>query len=248
MSESLRKALSILDALRDSDTDLSARDLTEVVGLPKSTAQRLLQVLEESQMAVQDPVTKKYRLGPHTLALGTAYRDRLDLRNVALPEMRRLRDDTGETIGLSVAIRLERMFIEEVQSQSELRIHSELGKPYPLWMGAPGRVLLSGLPEAELEWVLEQAGDRAWGLSDPPTREGFLERLEQVRRRGHEFARDETVQAVSALAVPVRDASGTVIAALSVSGPTGRMDTDTMNRLVPVTERAAAAVSRAMGH
>lgn len=248
MSESLKKALLILDALRDSEMDLSARDLTGVIGLPKSTTQRLLQVLEESQMAAQDPLTKKYRLGPHTLALGTAYRERLDLRNVALPKMRRLRDDTGETIGLSIAVRLQRMFIEEVQSQSELRIHSELGRPYPIWMGAPGRVLLSGLPNGDLQWVLDQAGERAWRVADPPTREGLLERLEQIRRTGHDFARNETLQAVSALAVPIHDASGAVIAALSVSGPTDRMNGSTMDRLVPLAGRAATSISQAMGH
>lgn len=247
MSESLRKALLILDALRDSATDLSARELAAQLGVPKSTAQRLLQTLEEGQMAVQDPISKKYRLGPHTLTLGMAYRDRLDLRNVALPHMRWLRDATDETIGLSVAIGTTRMFVEEVQSQSELRAHSELGQPYPLWTGAPGRVLLADLPDPDLAAVLDQADEQAWSPVDPLTREGLVKELTQIRHRGHARASDETINGISAIAAPVREASGAVAGALSVSGPTARMSSATMDEIVPSALDAAAAITRALG-
>lgn len=247
MSESLRKALLILDVLRDSDVDLSARDLAGRIGLPKSTAQRLLQALEQAQMAVQDPVTRKYRLGPHTLTLGMAYRDRLDLRNVALPHMRRLRDATQETVGLSVAIGDTRMFVEEVQSPSELRAHTELGQPYPIWTGAPGRILLAGMPEHELARVLDQASERAWRSIDPPTREGLVKALDLIRERGHDRARDETIPGISAIAVAVRDATGRVVAALSVSGPTARMTPEVMDGMLPHALDAASAISHLLG-
>lgn len=247
MSESLRKALLILDALRDSEVDLSARDLAARLDLPKSTAQRLLQTLEQSRMATQDPATRKYGLGPHTLTLGMAYRDRLDLRNVALPHMRRLRDKVQETVGLSVPVGAARMFIEEVQSQSELRAHSELGQPYPLWMGAPGRVLLADLPDDERCRILHDADESAWRVVAPATREGFLDILAVIRDRGHDRACDETIAGISAVAVPVRDATGRVSAALSVSGPSARMSPATMDSVLPDVLQAADAISRALG-
>ncbi|MBO0877129.1 MAG: IclR family transcriptional regulator [Pseudonocardia sp.] len=247
MSESLRKALLILDVLRDSEAGLSARDLAARLDLPKSTAQRLLQTLEQSRMAAQDPVTRKYGLGPHTLTLGMAYRDRLDLRNVALPHMRRLRDTVEETVGLSVAVGATRMFIEEVQSQSELRARSELGQPYPLWMGAPGRVLLADLGDDELRRILDQADESSWRAVSPATREGFVDHLAVIRGRGHDRACDETIVGISAAAVPVRDATGRVCAALSVSGPTARMSPATMDSILPDVLHASAAISRALG-
>lgn len=243
VSESLRKAMAILDLLRGIEVDISARELAARAELPKSTVQRLLQALEEAQMVVQDPVTLKYRLGPRTLTLGMAYRDQLDLRNTALPHMRRLRDATDETVGLSTAFGRERMFIEEVQSQSELRARTELGRPYPLWTGAPGRVLLSGMSAAEVEEVLP--GDDP--ASGAPAREDLQRELDEVRRCGHARAFDETISGVSAIAVPVRDATGGVQAALSVSGPTGRMQGSTMAEILPHALDAARAISRALG-
>lgn len=247
MSESLRKAVAILEALRTAESDLSARELTPLLGLPKSTVQRLLQSLEDARMAVQDPVSQKYRLGPYTLTLGMAYRERFDLRNAALPHLRRLRDSTDETAGLSVAIGHERMFVEEVQSQSELRTQSELGRPYPLWTGAPGRVLLADLPPADCDAVLADAGDAAWRHAGLTSRDALVQRLGEIRDTGHDRAFDETIAGVSALAVPVRDASGRAAAALSVSGPSSRMSAATMDGMLPEIQRTADAISRAIG-
>lgn len=247
MSESLRKAVLILDVLRQTEEDVSARDLAIRIDLPKSTVQRLLQSLEEAQLAVQDPGSQKYRLGPRTLTLGMAYRDRLDLRNIALPHMRALRDATEETVGLSMAFDGERMFIEEIQSQSELRARSELGQPYPLWTGAPGRVLLTGMRGTEVEKILADADEVHWQATGQPTHAAFLHDLDEVRTQGHARAFDETISGVSAIAVPVRDHSGGVAGALSVSGPTGRMRGTSMDKILPHAVRAAQAVSRALG-
>lgn len=237
----------ILDELRVSEHGLSARELATRVDLPKSTAQRLLQSLEEARMTVQDPVSRKYRLGPKTLTLGMAYRERLDLRNAALPHMRALRDLTNETIGLSVAIGSERMFTEEVQSQSELRAHSELGVPYPLWMGAPGRVLLAHLSVTEIDDVLTRAGEQAWRSIGLAGRDALLSRLDAIRRDGHDRASDETIAGVSALAAPVRDASGHIAAALSLSAPSGRMSAAEMDRMLPEVRTTAGKISGALG-
>lgn len=246
MGGTVSKAIAVLDALRDSPHALGAREIAARSGLAKSSVQRLLTELEQLQLAVQDPTSRKYRLGPHTLTLGMAYRDRLDLRNLALPHMRALRDATQETIGLSVRIGQTRMFIEEVQSQSELRAHSELGQPYPIWMGAPGRVLLAGMTDEALDRLFEPVAESGTGM-DPPIPADLLDELAEVRRRGHARARDETIPGISAVAVPIYDAAGQVTAALSVSGPTARMSEPTMQQVVRAAAEAAATISHQLG-
>jgi len=247
MSESLRRGVELLEELRSAETDLGVRELAERVGVPKSTVARLLKTLEDCQLAAQDPATRRYRLGPRTLILGTAYQARIDLRNVALPAMRALRDATGETVGLSVAIGAERMFIEEVASVSELRTSSELGHPYPLWSGAPGRILLASCATARRDEVLRTAGDAVFQAATPPTRDGYLDLLAEVRRDGQARAFDESVPGVSAVAVPVRDVSGEVVAALSISGPSSRFDGTAMDRVLADLRTAAATVSTRLG-
>ncbi|MGH3742876.1 MAG: IclR family transcriptional regulator [Micromonosporaceae bacterium] len=247
MSESLRRAVQILDALSSEPDELSARELAARINLPKSTAQRLLQSLEELDLAEQNPRTRKYRLGPRTLTFGMAYRSRLDIRAVALPHMVRLRDLTGETVGLSAPVGQERMYLEQVPSRSELRRTAEVGRPYPLWTGAPGRVLLAALDDAEVERVLARAGDEALRVLRPRTREAFFDAVEKVRRQQYAMGYEETIAGVNTVAAPIHDGGDTVIAALSVSGPSLRFTGEVMDGVLPDLRETAAAVSRALG-
>ena len=247
MSESLRRGIELLEALRTADTGLGVRELAARVGLPKSTVARLLRTLDDTRLASQDPTTRRYQLGPRTLALGAAYQARLDLRLIAVAPMRRLRDLTGESVGLSVALGAERMFIEEVQSVSELRTTSELGHPYPIWAGAPGRVLIAGMSAEQRAATLADADPDAWRTATPASRDGLLALLAEIAADGYATASNESVPGVSAVAAPIHDHAGAVVAALSISGPSGRF-TDTA-RHAALTELFATArtITAALG-
>jgi len=248
VSDSLRKAVAILDALRLSPNGNSARTLAGETGIPRSTVQRLLQTLEETKLVAQDSQQLKYRLGPRTLVLGMAYKQGLDLGTVALPIMRKLRDETHETIGLSVAVGHERMFIEEVQSFRELRFASELGRMYPLWSGAPGRVLMLDLEDLEVDAALGDPTTASDTVYARPSREAFLERLADARQDGHAKASDETIDGIASVAVPVRDAGAHVVAALSLSGPSDRVTPLNEEGIVAALTTAATELSRSLGN
>ncbi|GIL26105.1 IclR family transcriptional regulator [Actinocatenispora comari] len=247
MSESLRRGIELLEALRTAETGLGVRELAARVELPKSTVARLLRTLDECRLASQDPVTRRYRLGPRTLALGAAYQARLDLRLIAVGPMRRLRDLTGESVGLSVALGAERMFIEEVQSVSELRTTSELGHPYPIWAGAPGRVLIAGMTAERRDAVLADAGADAWRVATPAGRDGLLALLDEIRTAGYASASNESVPGVSAVAAPVHDHAGAVVAALSISGPSGRFTDAARHEALTELFGTARAITAALG-
>src|SRR5579875_817487 len=172
-----------MDALRRSGQDLSARELSDVVGLPKSTAQRLLQTLQACELLHQDSTTRKYGLGPETLCLGMAYLRRVNVRDCARPHMIRLCDRTGETVGLTVRAGADRTYIDQVEPQSELRATNEIGSPYPLWSGAPGRVLLAAMPREEILRLITQTGETAFAHASPPTLDGLLASLEKRARK-----------------------------------------------------------------
>ena len=143
VSETLRRAVHTLDALARAESDLSIRELAEAPRCPRVPSSGILSSLVETGLAVQDPGSRRYGLGPRTLVLGTAYQQRIDLRSVALPHMTHLRDLTGETVGLSVRVGDELLHVEQVESGSALRRSFEIGRTLPLWCGAPSRLFLA---------------------------------------------------------------------------------------------------------
>src|SRR5690625_686016 len=142
--------LGVLHSLEDGG---SRRELAVRANIPRSTVQRVLSTLESTGMVMQDVRTQRYRVGPQALLIGLAYNGATALLNEARPQMVALRDATGETVGISIAVGTARVFIDEVQSTRALRFASELGRLYPLWSGANGRVLLRGMPEVEIEGI-----------------------------------------------------------------------------------------------
>ncbi|SDT41913.1 IclR family transcriptional regulator [Microlunatus soli] len=240
------KAIVVLQALRRIADGASARQLSTQIGLPRSTVQRLLSTLAESGMVIQDAATQTYRIGPQALLIGLGYRRGLDLVSLARPQLLRARDQLGETVGLSVRVGDSRVFIDEAQSLQPLRFASELGRQYPLWSGASGRILLLGLTSDELSEVLADESYRAavFRAVDVDDRS---ELLQAARRDGYAVARNETIENVSSVAVPILDPAGRVAAALSVSGPTPRLDDERIERARAVLTAAATEISRGLG-
>jgi DNA-binding IclR family transcriptional regulator len=238
----LSKGIRVLSALRRYEEGASARELASAVGLPRSTVQRLLSVLQDTDMATQDPETQRYRVGPQALLIGLGYNRSNELLRIARPHMIALRDRVGETVGLSVAVGAARVFLEEVQSTEELRTVSELGTLYPLWSGASGRVLMSGLSDADITEVLAST-EHAKAVQNPLEADETRHKVRRAAGRGFETAFDEAIRSVSSLAVPIFDADSSVLAALSISGPAERL---TVERLEAVREDVQEA-GRAIG-
>ena len=236
------KAISVLQALRRIPDGGSARQLATVVGMPRSTVQRILSTLADSGMVVQAADDQRYRIGPQALLIGLGYRQGLDLVSLARPQMVRVRDMLGETVGLSVRVGDSRVFIDEVQSRQQLRFASELGRQYPLWSGASGRILMLAVDDDEIEAVLadETHRESVFRTAGPDDRRRLLE---QARTDGYAVASNETIENVSSLAVPVRDLDGMVIAALSISGPTHRLTEDRRGQALEILLKAAQALT-----
>ena len=247
MSESVRRVVGLLDTLARSDEDLTVRELAAQVDVSKSAAQRMLAALVETGLAVQDPSSRRYGLGPLTLVLGTAYQRRIDLRALASVPMTTLRDLTGETVGLSVRVGEELLHIDQVESRSELRRTFEIGKALPLWAGAPSRVLLADLPDDEVERIIRAHRPSQVDPVAPPAADEFIASVRQCREQGWASAFEETIPGVNTVAAPVRRSDGSIAATISITGPTSRLDEERVAELVPDLLRVTAAVSGMLG-
>lgn len=246
MSEQLRRAVTLLDELARGEPAQSIRALAETTGLSKSAVQRSLASLVEVGLAEKHH-SGAYALGPRTLALGTAYRRRIDLRAVAVPVMTRLRDVTGETVGLSTPVGDEILHVEQVESRSELRRTFEIGRPLPLWCGAPSRVVLAARTDDEVRRVAHARDGATLTPAAPPPPDELVRLVERCRADGYAAALGETIAGVNTLAVAVHDAQGDVHATLSVTGPATRWDPAAMTATLTDCRDAARELSRALG-
>ncbi len=243
------RAISVLNLLSDGQP----RSLTEVheeLGLSSSTAFRLLSSLACHALVTQDPHTGRYCLGLRCLELARAYADNNDLRTVALLELERLRDATGESVHLAVLEGMEVIYLEKLPGLHAVGImSSRVGGRAPAYCTGLGKVLLAGQPHAAV---------RKYYAANPMTRHTgttivristLLDQLGVVARQGYALDQREHEVEVECVASPVLDPDGTVVAAISVSGPADRISRQIAETgLISRTIEAASAISGRLGY
>ena len=242
--QSVDRALGILEVLARVG-EAGVTEIAAELDVHKSTAFRLVATLEAHRLVEQTAERGRYRLGVGLLRLAGATTARLDLVQEARPLCRQLASDTGETVNLAVLSESSALYLDQVAGSSALQPHNWVGQHIPLHATSNGKVLLSGLDDARLEVVL---GTLAPYTPQTITRRALLRReLEQVRDQGFATAVDELEVGLTAVAAPIRNAHGDVIASLSVSGPSFRLPADRVDEVVAMVKQAALEVSRRFG-
>lgn len=242
--QSVDRAITILELLAHQGT-LGVTELSRELGVHKSTASRLVSALEVRGLVEQVEERGKYRLGPGVLRLAGATTARLDLVKEARSVLRRLAADTGETINLTVLATGAALYIDQVVSPTVIATYDWVGQHIPLHATSNGKVLISETPAAELPALLRDLA--AYTPQTITDREVLLAELAEVRDQGYAIARDELDQGLTALAAPIRNAHGEIVASLSVSGLSYRFGDERVAELVPLTRQAAADASARLG-
>lgn len=243
----VERAADVLAALcADLDRPRGVKELSQTLGLSVSTVHRLLAALVRKQFVRQDPQTSKYAAGPWLLDVALTYLRRLDLPQVALPHMSRLRDLTSETVTLSLRDGHTRIYLAQVESPQEIRQTVETGRRFPLHLGGSGKAILAFLSDDEIDAYLRQgallaAGGEALDVA------ALRRELLAVRRAGFASSRSERLPGASSVAAPLRNHLDVVIGCLSVSGPAGRFGAEVVARYGPLVRQTADEVSRRMG-
>lgn len=243
---SVDRAAALLLALGESQGEAGVTELARRLGLHKSTASRLLATLEKRGLVEQDEESGKYRLGLIVIRLAERAEQTLDLRSIAMPELDRLARATRETTGLGVLNGDQMITVAQADGPNLVAMSDWTGRGVPLHSVAAGKVLLASLPEREIMRLVRRGLDRCTERTITQL-EPLLEELARVRRRGFATAFGEFDPALNAVAAPVHDARGQVIAALDVWGPSFRVTPGRVPELVQAAREAAAAVSVRLG-
>lgn len=244
--QSVDRALTILDILvRDGETTLSA--MADELGVHKSTAGRLAEVLVRHQLVEPGSASRGYRLSVGCLRLAGATALRLDLAVEAQPVCDELSLQVGETT--NVAITRDGVAINVCQAEADTAVamRNWIGQHTALHATSNGKMLLAHLPEGERQGLVTAELERftEHTVTDPA---GLTQELDQIRSRGWAFAVEEFEEGLNAVAAPVYDHSGAVVAGISVAGPSYRLPIDRLPDVREPVVRAAETLSRRMGH
>lgn len=246
--KSLVKSLRVLKLFTPQRNAWTAEDMVAALGFHKSSVQRILATLEnEGFLSRVAPRRTEYRLGPDILFLGNVAEMSLDLRSVARPIMLDLVQRAEETCYLCVADQGQCLYVDKVECSQPIRIINQVGQRNPMHCTGVGKVLLSGMSDDAIDRWIETRGLKAHTPHSITDRDRLRQELEGIRRSGIALDNEELDLGVKCVAAPIRDSSGRVVAAVSLSGPAQRFTPTAIRRFEKDIQEAAGAISKALG-
>lgn len=239
----IERMMDLLDTLARFPDPVNLKRLANMTSLHPSTAHRILNVLVEYRMVDRvEPGT--YRLGIRLLELGNLAKSRINLRQEALPYMQRLHDDLQETVNLSVRQDDEMVYVERLTSdRSAIRVVHLIGARAPLHVTAVGKLFLLEAGPEKVQAYIDRRGLSVYTRNTIRDAESLSRELEKVRKLGYAFDNEEAEKGVSCIGAGIYDDEGRLVAGLSVSAPSNRLD----KNWGPKIKEVADAISRAIG-
>ena len=219
LTPALIRAFDILELLRDADNGLSASEIVEKTGLPRTTVHELLITMVERKYLRRDEPAGKLHLGIVTFQLGNAFAERLDLRGAAMRVTQRVAAECDETVQVGILDGGHVVYLCKVDSTQAVRTIARTGGRLPANCTAIGKAMLAFLPTPVLSEMAQPGaltGLTPKSITDPAR---FMEQMLEIQQRGVAFESGESNLDVSCVAAPVRDHAGVVRAAISISVP-----------------------------
>lgn len=245
--KSAERALEILELVGAAERPLTTSAIGRALGYPRSSLHGLLQTMTKRHWLELADSERAYALGIRTWEVGHSYLRAINLADRAQPFMTRLRDQLDETIQLAMLDGRYNVYIGKVTGTQRLTLASEVGRRLEAHATGVGKVLLAGLGDGELRRLFDGVALERFTKRTVRDLDALEIELEAIRNRGYGTDDEEYTDGVRCIAAPVRDASGAVVAAMSVSVPTIRdsiLRKDGARLLLDATD----GLSKALGH
>ncbi len=245
--QSLTRGLMLLERLAEERYGIALTDLAHRVGLAPSTTHRLLKSLEKMKFVRQDEERGLWYVGVRAFSVGTAFlRDR-DFVGVARRYMRRLMEESGESVNLAVLDAGEAVFLSQVECRQMMRALAAPGGRVAVHCSGVGKALLAALPEAEIAAILHRRGLPRLTAKTIDTPARLMAELALTRERGYALDDEEQAVGLRCVAAAILDEYGEPLAAISLSGPTARIVDERIPELAALVRKAAAEITAALG-
>ena len=243
-TETADRVADILLLFSKAEGALGGSEIARSLGLSKAVVHRILQSLSSRGLLQSAVGSAGYVLGSVVIGMGNRAWSQLDVRAVARPILRQLRDATNETTTLSIVSSHERVYLDQYESVQEFKMMVELGVRYPLHSGASSRAILAHLPEAYVDEAIGQLAKLHADFDEAD----YRARLEAVRRNGYAVSLNERDTGAASVASPFFDSAGNVLGSISTCGPAFRFGADKAERQAHHVAEAAQTITSLLGH
>lgn len=225
---------------------LSLNEMVELSGIPKTSIHRMVGSLEGMDF-LQKGEDGRYSLGLLFLQFGQLVAERLDIRQIALPAMTKLRDQVEEAVNLIIRDGKEAIYIEKLDTNHPVRLYTKIGRRSPLYAGACSRIILSYIEEKERERYLQETELIPIGHGTITDKERLRQELELAREKGYTISSSELENDTVSIAAPIFDHTGRLVAGISIAGPQVRFEKERIPDLIGHLLKTSEEISRELG-
>lgn len=240
MSQSLDRGLVVLGYL--AAKRMSLTEISEVLEVHKSTAIRLLRVLEEKGM-VRHNTAHVYRLGPAIFAMGANYLGGLDIRAIASTHLRKIAEETRLTVHLGAFDGTEIIYIDKAETAGTVRMYSSIGRSAPLHCTSVAKAILAHQPKELLDGLLKDNEFTKHTESTITNVTDLMKELELTGKRGYSVDYREHEDFVHCVGVPIRPANQEVRFSLSLTAPVFTTSWEELTSHIPRLQEIAQVIA-----
>lgn len=241
-----RKILGIIDELREHEA-LGVTEVAERLDIAKSTAHYHLNTLCDEGYVVKDG--SKYRLSLRFLRIGELTRSRVPIYDTAKEEVEKLAEQTDELAIMAVEEQGFGVYIHKAQGENAIDIDAPTGRFAHLHNRAYGKAILAYLDESRVEEILDEHGLPRTSAQTITEREALFDELADIRSQGFAINREESIEGIHGVAVPILDNDGSVLGGISLAGPSKRLEVEKMtNEYADLLSRARNVIELNVQH
>lgn len=245
--QTLDRALDIIELLSLEKNGIGVTEISHKLDLHKSTVHRLLNALAVRGYVEKEDRHSKYSLGLKFVEIGSHRLNHLELKIEASPSLRSLADRNRQPVHLAILSGNEVVYIEKIEPVANLRMYSQIGKRVPAYCSALGKSLLSEMKDDELKKLLCEIEFKPFTPKTHSTIDQLIADVDSVRQKGWSLDDEEHEPGIRCIASPVRDYTGKIIAAVSVSGDCRIIAPERDSEIAVSVMNTANIISKRMG-
>lgn len=246
--KSILKAFTILEEI-NKNYEMSIGEISQTLNMDKATVHRLVSTMKEAGYLMQNPTSKRYSVSLKIFAMGNRVVERTGIKQIARPYIKRLAEETKETVNLGMRIDNDIVYVDKIESNSTIKVGIDIGTAIPNYCTGMGKAVIAFLSQEERSEMFENMEFKSFTKNTPITKESIEENLKKIRDVGFSTDDEEFVDGLISFGAPIFDFHGNPVAAVSVSYPKYRYEGKDKESEVPEkVVKTAKEISTKLGY